>query len=60
MSLATVIEAADHERDSMQPDEWFDFLIQLRDAIQKRIDAQVQRDIAAHMPQFSAEGGSKP
>jgi hypothetical protein len=44
MSLATVLEAADHEKDSMQPDEWLDFLIQLRDEIEKRIARETTGD----------------
>jgi hypothetical protein len=56
MSLATVLEAVDHEKESTQPDEWLDFLILARDALQERIEKEIAREnarIAARMRALS-------
>lgn len=41
MSLETVLETVDHERDSCQPDEWLSLLIQLRNEVEYRISKAV-------------------
>lgn len=50
MSLATALEYIDNEKLSMETDEALDFLIQLRDAIEKRIERlrMVERVGRAH------------
>jgi hypothetical protein len=35
--LEGTLEYIDHQRESMQPDEWLTYLVQLRDAIRERI-----------------------
>ena len=58
MSLSTVLEAVHHEGDSMQPDEWLDFLVQLRDEIQRCIDREIYRQNSELRPSRDPGGSN--